>query len=96
MDGNDILANDVVFDIVFGAGVVEAVRDAENVFAVRFGEKMFSYRSNGVGNFPQRTLYWRDPIAGLVPNKNDGKWAYFCKLRNAIAQVVWGSNDNAN
>jgi hypothetical protein len=96
LDNETVLAGDVVFDLVFGSGVVSRILEAEGSFQVNFGEKIYTYKPTGVGHFSQRTLYWRDPIAGLVPNKNDVKWDYFCQLRNALAQVVWKEHQNAN
>lgn len=96
-DGDKISIGDTVFDVVFGAGRVEQIIEAEGKFSVRYGtgNRIYVYSSAGVSNFPEKTLYWHDPVKGYTPMKDDKKWAHFCELRDALASVIWKSDSNA-
>jgi len=61
-DGDEIKVGDLVHDIVFGSGSVDAVLEGENKIRVVFGSRYYVYNTNGQGHFPQKTLFWRDPI----------------------------------
>lgn len=88
-DGAEILVGDQVFDFVFGSGVVEHLIPTEDKFIVRFGKGRYTYGIAGNCVFPNKTLYWKNPVQGYVPMKDDAKWNHFCKLRDAIASVIW-------
>lgn len=90
-DGSDILVGDNAYDLVFGVGTVDHVNEAEQKISVRFGDRMYTYTSTGIGHFPQKTLFWQDPVSGYTPMKSDHRWEHFCELRKALAQVVWSS-----
>lgn len=87
-DGDEILVGDKVFDCVWGAGVVILVQDAQDRITVKFGAREIAFSSNGVGHFPNKTLYWRDPVGRFVPMKDDATWVQFVKLRDAIATTL--------
>ena len=84
-DGDEIKVGDLVHDIAFGSGSVDAVLEGENKIRVQFGPRYYTYNSNGQGHFPQKTLFWRDPIGSFVPPKGGARWAAFEELRKAVS-----------
>jgi len=87
-DGDEIKVGDLVHDIVFGSGSVDAVLEGENKIRVVFGSRYYVYNTNGQGHFPQKTLFWRDPIGNFVPPKGGARWALFEELRKAVSVVA--------
>lgn len=87
-DGSDIMEGDLVHDIAFGSGTVDAIIAGEGKIRVRFGEQYRTYNANGQGHFPQKTLFWRDPIGSFVPPKGGERWALFEELRHAMSVAV--------
>ncbi len=86
-DGSDILPGDLVHDLTFGSGIVDAINEGEGKIRVQFGPQYRTYNTAGVGHFPQKTLFWRDPIGNFVPPKGGARWALFEEFRNAISVV---------
>lgn len=89
IDGSIVEVGDQVYDVAFGLGEVTEVQEAEKRLVARFGERRFSYNAQGLGNFPMRTLYWRNPIQGPPP-KDEATWNLYRKLTQAVAKVVLG------
>lgn len=89
MDKSLVAVGDPVYDLAFGAGKVTEVQENEQRLVVVFGERRFSYNALGVGHFPTRTLYWRNPIIG-VPPKDQVRWELYRRLCNAISQIALG------
>lgn len=87
-DGDEIKVGDLVHDIVFGSGTVDAILDGEAKIRVAFGPRHYVYNVNGQGHFPQKTLFWRDPIGNFVPPKGGARWALFEELRKAVSVVA--------
>jgi len=87
-DGDETKVGDLVHDIVFGSGSVDAVLEGENKIRVVFGSRYYVYNTNGQGHFPQKTLFWRDPIGNFVPPKGGARWALFEELRKAVSVVA--------
>jgi hypothetical protein len=71
---------------------VEHLIEGEGKIIAAFGQRMLTYDTAGIGHFPQKTLYWHDPISGFIPMKDTFKWTHFQELRNVIANAVWASN----
>lgn len=92
-DGSPILPGDLVHDVVFGSGTVDSILEGEDKIRVQFGTQYRTYKSNGVGHFPQRTLYWRDPIGNFIPPKGGARWAIFEELRKAVSVVANSSRN---
>ena len=88
LDGEEIQVGDWMFDVVFGHGVVEHIDPKTNTFLVLYGNRRYNYTETGRSNFPQRTLYWKDPIQGFFFFFYEVKWDYFCKLRKAVADIT--------
>jgi len=87
-DGDEIKVGDLVHDIVFGSGIVDAILDGENRIRVHFGGgRYYTYNVSGQGHFPQKTLFWRDPIGNFVPPKGGVRWALFEEMRKAVSVV---------
>jgi len=73
MDGKPLVSGDQVFDVAFGEGTISTIKAAR--FTVRFSTGTLSiYDSDGRSMaFGRRTLFWSDPLAGVVPpNPNAG------------------------
>jgi hypothetical protein len=87
-DNDEIVVGDAVFDCVWGAGIVIHIQEAQDRITVNFGTREVAFSSNGVGHFPNKTLYWKDPVGGFIPMKNDDTWAKFVQLRDAIATTL--------
>ena len=88
-DGAQIKPGDNVYDVAYGTGQVTQVKENEQRFVVVFGSRQFTYQLNGCnGQFPAKTLFWRDPISGFVPMKDDATWAKFVELRAVMAKVM--------
>lgn len=85
-DGDEIKVGDLVHDIAFGSGTVDAVLEGENKIRVAFASnRHYTYNASGQGHFPQKTLFWRDPIGNFVPPKGGIRWAAFEELRKAVS-----------
>lgn len=91
-DGAELKHGDLVHDVAFGAGTVDNILEGEQKFTVEFNNRHYTYQANGVGHFPMKTLYWRDPIGGFLPTKDAKKWELFCELRKGIAQILAATN----
>lgn len=87
-DGSPVALNDSVWDTAFGSGNIVEIQVAQNKFRVRFGQRVLQYDLTGQGIYPRKTLFWREPIGGFYPRKNDITWATFANLRNAIAHAL--------
>jgi hypothetical protein len=92
-DGSEIKIGDLVHDIVFGSGQVDALMEGENRIRVDFGGSHRVYNVNGQGHFPQKTLFWRDPIGNFVPPKGGARWALFEEMRKAVSVVCKTTNN---
>lgn len=90
-DGAELKNGDHVHDVMFGTGQVDQIIEKENKFTVNFSGSYRTYTAAGVGNFPMKTLYWKDPIGGFIPPKDEKKWELFCALRKSMAQVLAAS-----
>lgn len=86
-DGDEIKVGDLVHDVVFGSGQVDAVLPGEGKIRVQFGSRYYTYNEAGVGHFPQKTLFWRDPIGNFIPPKGGERWALFEEFRKAVSIV---------
>lgn len=86
-DGDEIKVGDLVHDIAFGSGTVDAVLEGEGKIRVQFGTRYYTYNANGQGHFPQKTLFWRDPIGNFIPPKGGARWALFEEMRKAVSVV---------
>lgn len=86
-DGEEIKIGDLVHDVAFGSGTVDAVLEGEGKIRVQFGPRYYTYNTNGQGHFPAKTLYWRDPIGSFIPSKNDVRWTLFEEMRKAVSVV---------
>ena len=86
-DGSPIIAGDLVHDVVFGAGTVDSILQEEGKIRVVFGTRYYTYNLNGQGHFPQKTLFWRDPIGNFIPPKGGARWALFEEMRKAVSVV---------
>lgn len=88
-DGDVIKKGDQVFDVAFGAGQVDDVLAQEGKIRVEFGgNRYYVYNTNGQGHFPQKTLFWHDPIGNYLPPKSRKRWALFEELRKAVSTVA--------
>lgn len=86
MDGSPVLVGDVVYDTLYGAGVVEQIL-VDNRFVVTFSgaNLRHTYHDSGVGSrFKVRSLYWHDPVFA-IPAKSDTGWQ---KIRTICLAVV--------
>ena len=86
-DGDIIQNGDLVHDLVFGSGNVDAINEGEGTIRVKFGNQYRTYIDKGHGHFPQKTLYWRDPIGNFTPPKGGTRWALFEEMRKAVSVV---------
>ncbi len=87
-DNATLVLNDSVYDVAQGAGTVIELREDLQKFRVSFGTKNYLYTLGGVSVYPQKTLYWRDPIAGVIPPKAVGAWEKYVLIRNFVAQTL--------
>lgn len=87
-DGSKLSVNDSVFDVAFGSGHVIEINTKTNTFRVKFANKFFTYLPTGVGQFPRKTLFWRDPIDKFIPKKDDPLWDQFTRIREAVAREL--------
>lgn len=87
-DGAKISIGDSVFDVAFGSGSVLEIDDKARMFRAQFGKRVFSFNSTGHGQFPRKTLFWRDPIGAFVPMKKDTSWDVFSRIRDAVAKEL--------
>jgi hypothetical protein len=88
MDGYDIVPGDVVFDIVYGPGIVHRIDTMQGVFYVRYGQYAAGYLPSGVNDRSRRrTLYWHDPVV-FLPAKNAQVWALMLRSFRALWAVL--------
>lgn len=89
-DGSSVELGDSMYDLAYGPGVVTELDPAHQVFRVTFGKRMFTYTLAGVGNFQRKTLFWREPIGGFYPTKNDAIWDKFTQIRQSVSTILNG------
>ncbi len=87
-DGSPVSVGDSMYDVAYGAGVAVELMEPHAQFRVKFGERVFTYGTEGRSVFPRKTLFWREPIGRYYPRKNDVAWATFSNLREAIAHAL--------
>lgn len=88
-DGSEVFIGDNVYDVAYGVGKVVQLKEQEGRFMVTFGDgRHGAYQSNGVGNFPIKTLFWRNPIGVVTPPKNDLIWDTFLKLSAELLNSI--------
>jgi len=88
LDGSEIAINDSVFDVAFGSGHIIEINDKTKIFRVQFGPRTFSYNETGHGQFPRKTLFWRNPVGAFAPTKKDVNWDVFSRIRDAVAKEL--------
>lgn len=87
-DNATLVLGDSVYDVAQGAGTVVELITQTNQFRVQFGTRNYVYSLGGVSVYPQKTLYWRDPIEGVIPPKAVGAWNNYVLIRNFVAQTL--------
>ena len=87
-DGGTLNLNDSVYDVAYGSGSVTEINDVLSYFRVDFAGRTFTYGPEGIGTFPRKTLYWREPIGGYIPQKDQPSWDKFVEIRRVAAQVL--------
>lgn len=87
-DGSELSVNDSVFDVAFGSGHIIEVNEETKKIRVQFGPRTFTYNEIGHGQFPRKTLFWRNPIGAFIPMKKDTNWDTFSRIRDAVAKEL--------
>ena len=87
-DGGTLNLNDSVYDVAYGSGSVIEINDVLGTFRVNFAGRTFTYNLSGIGTFPRKTLYWREPIGGYIPQRDQPFWDKFVEIRRVAAQVL--------
>lgn len=95
MDNFPVFQGDHVFDVVYGAGVVEKVIGSEKRFLVSFGNRTVAYRSDGTGIFTNRTLYWHNPVPGIPP-KDAKAFDFYRELCVCLSKFCSDQRDLVN
>lgn len=85
LDNSPVFPKDSVYDLVYGAGIVQKLLPGENRFLVSFGSRIVSYRNNGTGMFTNRTLFWHNPIPGPPP-KDAHAFGFYRELCICLAK----------
>ncbi len=68
-DGGTLNLSDSVYDVAYGSGSIIEINDSLGFFRVDFAGRTFTYNLSGISTFPRKTLYWREPIGGYIPQK---------------------------
>lgn len=87
-DGSPLSINDSVYDMAYGSGHIIEINEGVGSFRVAFGPRSYTYLPTGIGMFPRKTLFWREPLGGFVPPKDTVKWDMFVKMRKSIVDTL--------
>lgn len=87
LDGYDVQRGDAVYDVAYGAGRVTHLADNGSI-TVTFGDgRQAGYTDGRTRRFPQRTLYWKDPVVA-VPAKDATLWNCVKAAAAAVANTL--------
>lgn len=95
LDGADVRIKDSVYDVAYGAGKVTHLADNGGI-TVRFGDgREAGYVEGRTPRFPQRTLYWQNPIVA-VPPKSMRRWVAVRAAAAAVANSLTNTGNESD
>lgn len=87
LDGYDVRVDDTVYDVAYGAGKVTHLADNGSITITFSDGRQAGYLEGRTRRFPQRTLYWKDPIVA-VPPKDAKLWVCVKAAASAVANTL--------
>lgn len=81
LDGDEVMINDPVYDILLGGGSVKSVTPVS--CRVQFDNRVVQYTGNGMFG-QRRRLYWRDPVFMLPKKFDHADWVFYRSLIDLV------------